>query len=711
MINISKKFEFLGNYLEFSDEFMQYNSLRMDSIFFASKGVNQYISDYYDKYGSLDNFVKGYKDVISIVQEGISNAINIIVRNKIYDVDEKIFIDKYGEFFFSDWLDAYYDIADQYMEIELTGEQLDEYRTLRRQTRGRIIGGGFGISGAAKGIATAGLANMTIGAAHGAVNLVGKGITSITNSNKKHKIYTAEDTRIKLKNALFQSIFKIHYCVCDVLNIPIISEENIKKSDAIYSNIKRMEQTEIIHNLINILTLNPYKKEVYILCLEMFGDENHQISSLARTFGINLKESKKKILETFYKQLNTRTEEDSIKSKDLLEKYIVKIGIDDPSEKNFYLDLINKKIVAFDKAARTVDNIEFGNRELAEIARSEFAEIQELLKSHDYKISEENAKQTLNILKSSNYKTQIVQKYISELNNIIKKFDIDARTYNGKVYQTRDAVKKAQIEEQDILSRTYENFIYTTVEEANLAKKEDIMIKKVFDECDKNDYEEIIKTINLINEIDLKTNIRDKYLEKLENEKDYILDGIRFLKENNSISQKITNFYYAIFKILIGTGVLGFACFFAIYNWGLFGIILSIFFLLIYLASLSTMYDGYKKEKMRKKHLYEQNKKISKVNLQKNETDIKSKSSVAKDIITKINDLANNENELEENKKNSEDDSDLTLINIISYWIVPLLIYIFFDSSFIRIFFIILTAIMTFSSLKQLIRNKKNEQS
>ena len=82
MINISKKFEFLGNYLEFSDEFMQYNSLRMDSIFFASKGVNQYISDYYDKYGSLDNFVKGYKDVISIVQEGISNAINIIVRNK-----------------------------------------------------------------------------------------------------------------------------------------------------------------------------------------------------------------------------------------------------------------------------------------------------------------------------------------------------------------------------------------------------------------------------------------------------------------------------------------------------------------------------------------------------------------------------------------------------------------------------------------------------
>ncbi len=75
------------------------------------------------------------------------------------------------------------------MEIELTGEQLDEYRTLRRQTRGRIIGGGFGISGAAKGIATAGLANMTIGAAHGAVNLVGKGITSITNSNKKHKIY------------------------------------------------------------------------------------------------------------------------------------------------------------------------------------------------------------------------------------------------------------------------------------------------------------------------------------------------------------------------------------------------------------------------------------------------------------------------------------------------------------------------------------------
>lgn len=59
-----------------------------------------------------------------------------------------------------------------------------------------------------------------------------------------------------------------------------------------------------------------------------------QISSLARTFGINCKKSKKNI-GNFYKQLNTRTEEDSIKSKDLLEKYIVKIGIDDPS-KNFF---------------------------------------------------------------------------------------------------------------------------------------------------------------------------------------------------------------------------------------------------------------------------------------------------------------------------------------------------------------------------------------
>lgn len=74
---------------------------------------------------------------------------------------------------FQYWIPVFEDIDDQYNDICYGAEAAEYYRELRKATRGRLIGGGFGLDGAIKGIATAGAINMAAGAAHSIFNLAG----------------------------------------------------------------------------------------------------------------------------------------------------------------------------------------------------------------------------------------------------------------------------------------------------------------------------------------------------------------------------------------------------------------------------------------------------------------------------------------------------------------------------------------------------------
>ena len=68
------------------------------------------------------------------------------------------------------------------------------YREFRKESRGRVVGGGFGLGGALKGMATAGTINAVTGMGHSVVNAVGNVSSSISASNSKRSIYKDDDT-------------------------------------------------------------------------------------------------------------------------------------------------------------------------------------------------------------------------------------------------------------------------------------------------------------------------------------------------------------------------------------------------------------------------------------------------------------------------------------------------------------------------------------
>lgn len=100
-----------------------------------------------------------YKAIIATLEKkGVSNE----------DVSNINYMDV-----FEYWIPIFEDIDYKYNVICYGTEAAEYYRKLRKETRRRLVGGGFGLGGAIKGIATAGAINMLTGAAHSAFNFAG----------------------------------------------------------------------------------------------------------------------------------------------------------------------------------------------------------------------------------------------------------------------------------------------------------------------------------------------------------------------------------------------------------------------------------------------------------------------------------------------------------------------------------------------------------
>ena len=149
------RFTLYNNKIEFTDKQEEYNTLRLEYEDKATVAADKYLEFYYSC-GSLDSFVeKGAKAGYEIVNEVINDFLTDIVNQGVYSITLKTIEDQYGNYYLKDFVSAFEEVQNQYMEIVLKGEALDAYRTARRENRARWSGGGFGLQGAIKGAASA----------------------------------------------------------------------------------------------------------------------------------------------------------------------------------------------------------------------------------------------------------------------------------------------------------------------------------------------------------------------------------------------------------------------------------------------------------------------------------------------------------------------------------------------------------------------------
>ena len=302
-----KKLCFNGNSIVVTDERDLYNDIRKDYMEYAGVYTEKFSKQYDKNIYNFDQLAQYAYDIGSVVINDLVKNVIIpaLMGVNIYDIDIETFINDYFIDYHT-WDDDFGIVSDKYMEIVLRGEHLDEYRRARRLGRGRIIGGGFGLSSAAKGIVQAGAINAAFGVMHASFNGIAKLVSSGIDAQRKNAIFSNPETKEALVKGIFNEVFNSHYAIIDILIERSKCNANVKPSavdkkraDAIFNNIKdkylQIEKKQLGKLISELFELNPYNREYYLFALDQFcayDARKNEIREIAKFFNVDISEYK-----------------------------------------------------------------------------------------------------------------------------------------------------------------------------------------------------------------------------------------------------------------------------------------------------------------------------------------------------------------------------------------------------------------------------------
>ena len=389
------------------------------------ESVNETFGEWYAAQGSCygiveetDNLYNG--SIVPLINKGI----DILNAQGVYSLDEDSFYDKYvKKFHLAEHVFEVVRSMQKAVEaVNIRQEEEEMYRQVRKESRGRVVGGGFGLGGAIKGMAQAGMMNAASGIAHSAFNAVGNVGSGIAASSDKAAIY--KKYKEPLKTALMQDLYDIRNAIRTALQkeagivCKYVTDSEYDKAKAIWNNYRlgRIPAEKKKEQIIEALTLNPYSIEIYDSIWEDYGDENGELRKMATYFGIPLEQQIAEIAEQYGDDLFTKNcslYEESFDKKtaavqienqikatlDELVQYCKRQTI---SEDNISKIAQCKQLLEeIDIEVRTVKGVTYDTRELAENVRKDFATFYRALQGKD--IFE---KETYEYLKSADYITE-----------------------------------------------------------------------------------------------------------------------------------------------------------------------------------------------------------------------------------------------------------------------------------------------------------------
>ena len=231
---MSKKFSFYGGTITYkgdTDTYLQVYNILIDE---AGKAKSKYRKAY-KEWGNVETFLDhGFGYGIFLMKDIFKKFADVFMAHRIYNFSEELFTNHplYHEVI-SEFASAYFDIERRYEEIENVKRADKERREYRKNTRSRVIGGGFGIQGAVKGMAVAGAINMGTGLAHSTFNMIGNLFSSMSASSSKADLYDSSEDYIC--ESLKQSIRDMMKILDDLLKINVSFDQD--KAEKIIENI------------------------------------------------------------------------------------------------------------------------------------------------------------------------------------------------------------------------------------------------------------------------------------------------------------------------------------------------------------------------------------------------------------------------------------------------------------------------------------------
>lgn len=240
-------FNLLGQIVEFSEPATKYFDIRKTFVELAERQEKLFTKHFNDNFSDLDALVSGgLEEGLAFIAPAVDNCLRILADHEIYEYNEQMIAQAIIK-----KIPIYEQVAgkilEDYQKIVMSEEEADAARVARREGRGRIIGGGFGVGGALKGMAMAGAANAAIGAMHATFNGVGKVFSSIGCGLAKSEVFNREVEKQTLADAIKRTIYSSHLILIEILNgtkkteviEALYTEERAQKAQATLKNLEK----------------------------------------------------------------------------------------------------------------------------------------------------------------------------------------------------------------------------------------------------------------------------------------------------------------------------------------------------------------------------------------------------------------------------------------------------------------------------------------
>lgn len=182
----------------------------------AAKNAKNEFDYWYKNRSGIEDVLKNYTDFAleMVVKYAFTPLFGSLGSFNIYDISDDKYINRCVD---GSTIDkAFDDILYELEKIVDDQNEMKQYRANRKAYRSRMVGGGFGLSGAVKGAVQAGAINATTGMAHSAVNAIGNMGSAIAASGKKSSLYNNKQTKDVLAKGMCLSIintYENHKCL------------------------------------------------------------------------------------------------------------------------------------------------------------------------------------------------------------------------------------------------------------------------------------------------------------------------------------------------------------------------------------------------------------------------------------------------------------------------------------------------------------------
>lgn len=293
--------------VEYTNAEWNYRVIYNDFVELGLKAYDEFVPQAEEIFKKDKNEV-GLASVEAIAKKLVNNCVQgrmleTLIANKIYTYDFERIKSTYG--IYNTWQASYNELCKEWQFYKEKNEKAHAEREEIKANRGRWRGGGFGVKGALKGAATAGVLNGVSGMLYSVGNAIGNAHSDSIMEKEMEALFSERTLPESLGQQLFTNIVRLADILGYILNengIPtkIYSQEETCKCNNIlknYSKIKEKEEKKSA--LLQCFKLYPYEEKIYQLYINDFYMGHTQESEFERMsnfFGQNLEELRETVI-------------------------------------------------------------------------------------------------------------------------------------------------------------------------------------------------------------------------------------------------------------------------------------------------------------------------------------------------------------------------------------------------------------------------------